>query len=86
VHDLVERPVTFEYGYNMSCPACPGITTLTSAEYYSEPNQAHVPCAHCGGDIHFGRAVMALRDANDPVLDDQWACRVAWYHTSTNPG
>jgi hypothetical protein len=42
-------------------------------------------CARCGGDIHFGRAVMALRDANDPVLDDQQACRVAWYHTSSDP-
>jgi len=86
VHDLVERPVTFEYDYNMSCPDCPGITTLASAEYYTEPNEAHVQCDHCGGDIHFGPAVMALRDANDPVLDDQWACRLAWYHTSTDPG
>jgi hypothetical protein len=85
VRDLVERPVTFEYEYNMSCPDCRGITTLTSAEYYSEPNEAHVDCEHCGGDIHFGPAVMALRDANDPVLDDQWACRAAWYHTSTDP-
>jgi ribosomal protein S27E len=48
VYDLVERPVTFEYGYNMSCPDCPGITTLTSAEYYSERNKAHVQCADCG--------------------------------------
>jgi hypothetical protein len=86
MRDLVERPVTFEYGYNMSCPGCPGITTLTSAEYYSERNGAHVQCAHCGGGIHFGPAVMALRDANDPVLDDQWASGVAWYHTSTDPG
>lgn len=86
MHDLVERPVTFEYDYNMSCPGCSGVTTLTSAEYYSEPNEAHVQCAHCGGDIHFGPAVMTLRDANDAVLDDQWACRVAWYHTSTDPG
>src|SRR5258706_13685071 len=86
VHDLVERPVTFDYVYNMSCPDCPGVTTLTAAEYCSEPNEAHMQCVHCGADIHFGRAVMALRDASDPVLDDQWACRVAWYHTSTDPG
>jgi hypothetical protein len=86
VRDLVERPVTFKYGYNMSCPGCSGTTTLTSAEYHSERNGAHVQCAHCGGGIHFGPAVMALRDANDPVLDDQRAGRVAWYHTSTDPG
>jgi hypothetical protein len=70
----------------MSCPDCPGITPLTAAEYYSESNEAHVPCARCGADIHFGPAVMALRDASDPVLDDEWAGRVAWYHTSTDPG
>jgi len=86
VPDLVERRVGFEYGYNMTCPDCPGITTLTSAEYYRECNDAHVKCAHCKGDIHFGPAVMALRDADDPVLDDHTACTVAWYHTSTKPG
>jgi len=80
VHDLEERPITFDYEYKMSCPDCPGITTVTSAEYYSEPNGAHMRCARCGGDIHFGPAVMALRDASDPVLDDQRACRFAWYH------
>ena len=85
VHNLEERPITFDYEYKMSCPDCPGITTLTSAEYYSEPNGAHVQCARCRGDIHFGPAVMALRDAGDPVLDDQRACRFAWYHTSTDP-
>jgi hypothetical protein len=85
VRDLVERPVRFEYGYNMTCADCRGITTLTSAEYYRERNGAHVECAHCGADIHFGPAVMTLRDADDPVLDDRWACSVAWYHTSTEP-
>ncbi|ASR37649.1 hypothetical protein BAY61_24560 [Prauserella marina] len=35
-------------------------------------------------DIHFGRAVMALRDPADPVLDDDYLTRVAWYHTSTH--
>lgn len=29
-------------------------------------------------------AVMALRDASDPVLADFWARRVAWYHSSTD--
>ena len=86
MYDFTERPVSFDYRYNMSCPACRGVTALTSAEYYNEPNQAHVPCTHCAGEIHFGPAVMTLRDAADPVVDDEWACRVAWYHTSTDPG
>src|SRR5258707_3985867 len=86
VRDLEERPITFDYEYKMSCPDCPGITTLTSAEYFSEPNGAHVRCARCGSDIHFGPAVMTLRDASDPALENQRACRFAWYHTSTEPG
>jgi len=85
VHNLTERPVTFDYEYNMSCPDCAAITTVTSTDYYNEPNGAHVPCAHCGGDIHFGPAVMALRDATDPVLTDHYAYSAAWYHTSTEP-
>jgi hypothetical protein len=85
VHNLVERPVHFEHGYNMLCSDCSGITGLTSAEYDRECNNAHVECVHCGTDIHFGPAVMTLRDADDPVLDDEQACSVAWYHTSTEP-
>jgi hypothetical protein len=85
MHGLVERPVTFDYGYNMRCAECPGITPLTAAEYFSAPNGAHVDCANCGYDIHFGPAVMTIRDADDPVLDDQQASRVDWYHTSTAP-
>jgi hypothetical protein len=86
VRDLVERPVSFEYGYNVICPDCPGLTTLTSAEYYQEWNDAQVACAHCGAYIHFGPAVLTLRDAEDPVLDDERACGLAWYHTSTDAG
>ena len=29
---------------------------------------------------------MAMRDADDPVLNDRKMCSVAWYHTSTDPG
>lgn len=86
VRDLVERPVTFNYAYSMSCPHCRDTTTVTAAEYYSERNEAHVPCRDCGGDIHFGPAVMALRDPGDSALEDEWVWRVAWYHTSTDPG
>ena len=60
VHDLEERWVTFDYPYNMRYPVCPDITTLTPAEYYSEHDEARVPCARCGTEIHFGPAVMAL--------------------------
>jgi hypothetical protein len=79
-----ERLVTFDYRYNMMCPSCPGVTALTSAEYHRQDNGARVTCAHCGADIHFGQAVMTLRDTDDPVLDDHRLSAVAWYHTSTD--
>ena len=42
-------------------------------------------CVHCPGDIHYGPYAMALRNADDPVLDDETALSAAWYHTSTDP-
>ena len=86
MRNLIERTVNFDYGYNMTCGNCGDVTPLTSTDYYQEPNDAHVRCVHCGGDIHFGPAVMALRNADDPVLCDQQARNVAWYQTSTDPG
>ncbi|WP_051173892.1 hypothetical protein [Amycolatopsis orientalis] len=83
MRDLAERPVTFNYDFNMACSACPAITPLTSTDYHQEVNQAHIACRGCGADIHFGRAVMTLRNADDPVLDDGYLTVVAWYHTST---
>lgn len=85
VLDLIDRPVTFDYGYNMKCPDCPGTTFLSADVYHSEPDEAHVPCAHCGGSIHYGPAVMALRNPADPALDDQALCSFAWFHVSTIP-
>lgn len=86
VHQLLERPVTFDYGYNMLCRGCRGITNITADVYYDQPNDSHVACRHCDCDIHFGRAVMALRNSADPVLDDHQALSVAWYHTSAIAG
>jgi hypothetical protein len=81
---LLERTVSFAYDYKVMCRSCTGISPLASYDYYKEINEAHINCAHCGADIHFGLAVFALRDAQDPALDDQWAGRAAWYHTSTD--
>jgi hypothetical protein len=44
---------------------------------------ALAPCEHCGQDIHFGSAVAALRDPNDPALSNDKVAELAWYHTST---
>jgi hypothetical protein len=36
VRDLIERPVNFRYGYNMTCEHCGGITALTADTYHRE--------------------------------------------------
>jgi hypothetical protein len=81
--DLRERTVSFADDYKVTCRSCPGTTPLTSSDYYDQVNEAHVDCAHCGADIHFGPAGFALRDHDDPALDDELTCRTAWSHTST---
>jgi hypothetical protein len=81
---LLERTVSFAYDYKVKCQSCAGISPVSSHDYYREINEAHINCAHCGAVVHFGRAVLALRDAHDPALDDQWMGRAAWYHTSTD--
>ena len=86
VRDLIEWPVSFRYGYNMTCEHCDGITPLTADTYYCERHHARISCAHSPGDIHYGPYAMTLRDADDPVLNDEAALRVTWYHTSTVPG
>ncbi len=86
VRDLIERPVNFRYGYNMTCEHCGGITPLTADTYHRERHHAHIKCAQCPADIHYGPYAMTLRDADDPVLNDEAAIRAAWYHTSTVPG
>lgn len=83
---LLERMVSFAYDYKVMCRACTGISPLASSDYYEEINEAHIDCAHCGADVHFGPAAFALRDAKDPALDDRWTSHAAWYHTSTDGG
>lgn len=75
----------FNYDYWVHCPACPERTRISSAVYDAQPNGAHIDCSHCGGDIHFGPAVLACRDPDDSALSDRDATEHAWYHTSTDP-
>lgn len=83
MHDLVERPVSFRYGYNMRCHHCGRSTPLSASTYYREQcHSARIKCLHCQGDIHYGPYALALRDAGDPALDDRAALGAAWYHTS----
>ena len=83
VRDLIERSVSFRYGYNMTCGHCGGVTQLTADTYYRESLHARIKCANCPSDIHYGPNVMTLRHADDLALNDDAALKVSWYHTST---
>ena len=83
VAELLERHDGFAYHYRMMCD-CGRSSVLTAADYFAEVNQAHMQCEHCGQTIHFGRAVIALRDEQDPALDNQSVSQFTWYHTSTS--
>lgn len=85
MRDLIERSVSFRYGYNIKCEHCGGATPLSASTYYREQcHSARIKCVHCPCDIRYGPLAMALRDAGDPILDDQVALGAAWYHTSTD--
>ncbi len=84
LYKLEERHDGFAYNYRMHC-GCGKTSPLTAAEYFSEMDNACTDCAHCGDQIHFGPAVAALRDENDPALRDECVPSLAWYHTSTSP-
>lgn len=86
VLDLIERSVGFSYGFNMTCGVCEGVTPIGADTYLRDSQHARVQCQHCAGEIWYGPNAMALRDADDPALDDDSAYRVAWYHTSAVPG
>jgi len=79
---LVERFDGFDYGYRMRCD-CGRASSLSAADYFAEANDAHMDCQHCGASIHFGPAVLAIRDEEDPALDNAAIGTFAWYHTST---
>jgi hypothetical protein len=81
---LVERFLGFDYDYPMRCDGC-GRTSRVPAQVYWEESQndALAPCEHCGHEIYFGPAVVALRDADDPALSDDNVANLAWYHSST---
>ncbi|GAA0993285.1 hypothetical protein GCM10009563_08940 [Subtercola frigoramans] len=81
---LVERSDGFNYDYAMNC-ACGEVSVLSAQDYFAEADSAHMSCSHCGAMIHFGIAVAALRDRDDPALDNDAVASFTWYHTSTDP-
>jgi hypothetical protein len=81
---LEERHSGFNYGYWMKCE-CGGTSYISAADYHAEQTvDALMPCDHCDRTIHFGPAVAALRDQDDPALDNARINQLAWYHTSAS--
>lgn len=83
MHELHERPITFDHDYPMRCPACGAVTVVEARDFHDQINECHLPCSACHGDLHFGPAIAAIRDPLDPALEDARVCQLAWYHSST---
>lgn len=81
---LVERNDGFDYDLRMLCD-CGLSSPLSAADYEEGAHQSRMTCVHCGDSIHYGPAVAAVRDVNDPALHDEALHTFAWYHTSTQP-
>jgi len=80
-----ERDAEFDYGFRMKCD-CGGLSDLSAAAYIQRVSvDAVMPCAHCPASIHYGPAVVGIRDEHDPALDNAAVPRFAWYHSSTTP-
>jgi len=80
---LTERRIVFDYGYWMNCD-CGYRSYLSPVDYMTGANGSHMACQHCTAVIHFGPAVAAIRDRDDPALVDEVVSTLAWYHTSTS--
>lgn len=83
--EMREQVGNFDYGYNMYCGSCDQ-KTFVSAQVYHEREciDARVPCDHCSAVIHYGPYVTALRDEDDPAMDNEAVSQLVWYHTSTS--
>lgn len=81
---LIERNDGFDYDLWMAC-SCGLSSPLSSSAYVSGSRQSRMACSHCGKVIHYGPAVAAIRDPEDPALDNHALNTFAWYHTSTQP-
>lgn len=82
---LIERNITFAYDFRMRCEGCGQASPLSGAEYrrLDAENDAMMDCEHCDGSIHFGPRAAAIRDVEDPALDDTRVNELSWYHSST---
>lgn len=80
---LSERPVDFDRPRPMECPRC-GVSWEASAEWLDRWECAEEGCPGCGALASDEDAATIGIHRDDPVLNDEVAIRVNWYHTTTH--
>jgi hypothetical protein len=80
----MERDIDFDRDRLMRCGHC-GHEFVADLEWIGRWEQGHEQCPGCGVDCQEEDAPGVFADPTDPVLDDAYARRVFWYHTSTHP-
>lgn len=70
-----EQPLTgFNYTYWFTCPDCDGRISATTLE--------EIATCECGTEVDTADLNPALRNLNDPALQDDSITSLYWYHTS----
>ncbi len=75
---LIERNDGFDYDLRMLC-SCGLPSPISAADYQEGAHGSHMTRVHCGESLQYGPAVAALRDPDDPALDDDALRTLAWY-------
>jgi hypothetical protein len=83
--EFVEQPwVGFDYDFTFVCPAPCDRRIVVPAELYDRLTcgKAELPRCKCGAKVDVPELSPALRDVNDPALQDD-VDHLIWYHTGT---
>lgn len=81
---LREQRGDFEYGYRMKC-SNGHFTAVLPARFQSQRgiDGGVVACEVCSIDVPVVNENIAVRDPDDPALDQHRIAKLVWYHTST---
>lgn len=81
---LREQRGGFDYGYRMKC-SNGHFTVVLPARFQSQQgvDGGAVACEVCSIDVPVVNENIAVRDPDDPALDQHRIAKLVWYHTST---
>ncbi|MEK6311551.1 MAG: hypothetical protein V4737_13320 [Curtobacterium sp.] len=80
----MDREIDFDHNRHMRCGRC-AREFVVDLEWLDRWERGNEHCPGCGVDCQEEDAPRVIADPTDPVLDDAYARRVFWYHTSTHP-